>query len=191
MVSRNHRLVKHNYVAIDDNSCLWNYKGPDPLTGEAKEVWVLLYVDDLWIFSNSINLVVQFKEELRKQFTFTDQGEMSSYLGVGIERDRTAGTIKLSQTRYTKEIITKAGGYKVNEKGTPIIKGRFCPMNPLTKLVRNEGEEVDWLKYQSILGAIIFLVTCTRIDIAQAVSDLSRYMSNPDETHHEALEHLV
>ncbi|KAL0297857.1 UNVERIFIED_CONTAM: Retrovirus-related Pol polyprotein from transposon TNT 1-94 [Sesamum angustifolium] len=40
-------------------------------------------------------------------------------------------------------------------------------------------------------GSVIFLMTCTRLDIAYAVSRLSRYTHNPNNEHWNALRRLL
>ena len=43
------------------------------------------------------------------------------------------------------------------------------------------------LKYSRVIGCLMYLMNCTRPDIAYAVSRLSRYTSNPGKEHWKAL----
>ncbi|KAL2243390.1 UNVERIFIED_CONTAM: Retrovirus-related Pol polyprotein from transposon TNT 1-94 [Sesamum indicum] len=47
------------------------------------------------------------------------------------------------------------------------------------------------IPYSNVIGSIMFLMVCTRPDIAYAISCLSRYMSNPGPPHWEALKWLL
>ena len=48
---------------------------------------------------------------------------------------------------------------------------------------KNKGESVSQVEYSRVTDSIIFLMSCTRPDIAYAVNKLSRYTSNPGVMH--------
>ena len=48
---------------------------------------------------------------------------------------------------------------------------------------KNTGLSVSQLEYSRILGSLMYIMNCTRPDIAYAVSKLSRYTSNPGQNH--------
>ena len=48
---------------------------------------------------------------------------------------------------------------------------------------KNKGESVSQLEYSRVIGSLMYLTSCTRPDIANAVSKLSRYTSNPGTDH--------
>ncbi|XP_059277541.1 secreted RxLR effector protein 161-like [Lycium ferocissimum] len=47
----------------------------------------------------------------------------------------------------------------------------------------NQGQSKSQLDYARVLGSLMYIMNCTRPDIACAISKLSRYTSNPDQTH--------
>ena len=53
--------------------------------------------------------------------------------------------------------------------------------------VKNTGDGIYQLEYSRILGSIMYVMNCTRPDIAYAVSKLSRYTSNPGKHHWKAI----
>jgi hypothetical protein len=60
-------------------------------------------------------LVIQeFKKQLSKKFNIKGIGEATDYLGIEIERDKTAGTLKIHQSRYCKDLLKKYGMDKCN-----------------------------------------------------------------------------
>ena len=75
-------------------------------TGNDK-IYVLVYVDDLLIASKSIKLVNQVKQQLTNKFDIRDLGEATAFLGMTIERDHDAHTIKLAQPAAIKDILVK------------------------------------------------------------------------------------
>jgi transposase InsO family protein len=143
-------------------------------------VFVMVYVDDILIASKSLDAVNSIKSSLLTTFNGRDMGEASLFLGMTIERDRSANTIKLSQAHMTKDIITKYG--------LSDAKARSIPLSPSTKLTADEGEPLDIKEYgySTLVGSLLYLSVCTRPDIAQAVGALSKYMAHPTSVHWQA-----
>ncbi|XP_040989586.1 secreted RxLR effector protein 161-like [Juglans microcarpa x Juglans regia] len=74
----------------------------------------------------------------------------------------------------------------MNSKTKPVS----IPMAPYFKLSALQSpksdEERDYVKnvlYASVVGSLMYAMVCTRLDISQAVSLVSRYMHNPRKTH--------
>ncbi|KAL5803048.1 hypothetical protein ACOSQ4_031353 [Xanthoceras sorbifolium] len=54
-------------------------------------------------------------------------------------------------------------------------------------LSKNKGKSISQLEYSRVIGSLMYLMNCTRPDIAYAVSKLSRYTSNPGADHWKAI----
>ena len=67
------------------------------------------------------------------------------------------------------------------------IKENTNPFLPHVHLHKNTGTGIRQLEYSQIIGSLMYLMNCTRPDIAYAVSKLSRYTSNPSDLHWTAL----
>ncbi|CAI7778952.1 unnamed protein product [Closterium sp. NIES-53] len=61
-------------------------------------IYVLVYVDDLVFATADTEALTLVKSELQKRHTLTDLGELRSYLGLQITRDRARRTITLTQS---------------------------------------------------------------------------------------------
>lgn len=72
-----------------------------------ERVIILLYVDDLLLFSASAQRIQYFKSLLKQQYRMTDLGEARQFLGLEIIRDRTARIIKIHQARRIDELLSK------------------------------------------------------------------------------------
>ena len=55
------------------------------------------HIDDTLILCKDIATLEAFKRQFLTRFEGTDEGEVTEYLGCEIERDRVAGTLKISQ----------------------------------------------------------------------------------------------
>ena len=56
------------------------------------------------------------------------------------------------------------------------------------------SEEIDGMKdvpYASAVGSIMYAMLCTRPDIAQAVSVVSRFQANPGQEHWTAVKNIL
>ena len=61
------------------------------------------------------------------------------------------------------------------------------PFDPNLKLEKNSGRAVAQLEYASAISCLMYLMQCTRPDIAVAVSKLSRCTSDPSVEHWKAI----
>ena len=49
-------------------------------------------------------------------------------------------------------------------------------------------KEMEGVPYKSAIGSLMYLATCTRPDLAAAVSELSNFIRNPGVAHWEGVE---
>ena len=54
-------------------------------------------------------------------------------------------------------------------------------------LGKNNGDSIAQLKYSRIIGSLMYIMSCTRLDIGYVVSKLSRYTRNPGQDHWKAI----
>jgi len=76
-------------------------------SGKGGKAYHMVYVDDILIASNSKKLIKMIKQQLTGSFDARDMGEAKAYLGMNIERDREAKTIRLSQS--LTQVRTRVG----------------------------------------------------------------------------------
>ncbi|CAI7732173.1 unnamed protein product [Closterium sp. NIES-53] len=73
--------------------------------------YVLVYVDDLIFATADTKAMTLVKSELQKRHTCTDLGELCSYLGLQITRDRARRTITLTQSHMVCTRSSSASAY--------------------------------------------------------------------------------
>ena len=140
-------------------------------------VIVCLYVDDMLIIGSSQNMIKSTKQMLNKRFDMKDMGVADVILGMKITK--TSDGYALSQSHYIEKILDKFIKDDLNLARTPVDISLY--------LSKNKGDAVSQLKYSQIIGSLMYLMNCTRPDIAYAISKLSRYTSNPGEDHWKAI----
>ena len=153
-------------------------------------VIMVLYVDDILLASNDMNLLNETKQMLSEHFEMKDLGDASFVLGIQIHRDRSLGMLGLSQKSYIEKLLKRFNMSACSHVSTPIQKGETfskaqCPQND------DEREKMKNVPYASAVGSLMYAQVCTRPDIAYAVGVLGRYLSNPGQKHWTAAKRVM
>ena len=118
---------------------------------------------------------------LSNKFDMKDLGVADLILGVRIIK--TPQGLALSQSHYIEKVLDKFNYLNFNVVKTPIDLS--CTFK------KNEGQSDSQLEYARVLGSLMYIMNCTRPDIACAISKLSRYTSNPNQTHWMAMKRVL
>ncbi|CAI7865740.1 unnamed protein product [Closterium sp. NIES-53] len=133
--------------------------------------YVLVYVDDLVFATADIKALPLVKSELQKRHTCTDMGELRSYLGLQITRDRARRTIALTQSHMGHQVLQRFGFQFSSPQPTPLSTSHSLSAPPSDESVELSGP------YPELVGCLMYLMTCTRPDLAYPLSLLARYMA--------------
>ena len=98
---------------------------------------------------------------------------------LGIKIHRTSEGLALSQTHYITKILEKFKSLNIIPVKNPVV--------PSFRLLKNNGKAIKQKEYAQVLGSLMYVMNCTRPDIAYAVSMLSRFTNNPNEYHWKAM----
>ena len=160
-------LVTNGYSINDVDKCIYS-KYEDNTC-----VVICLYVDDMLIFGTSLEIVCETKKFLGSKFDMKDLWEADVILGIKITR--TPNGLKLSQEHYVEKILRKFEHFDCKPVSTPY--------DPSSQLKKNREHSVTQIEYPQIIGSLMYLMNCTRPDIAYAVGRLSRYTQSPNQDH--------
>ncbi|CAI7858247.1 unnamed protein product [Closterium sp. NIES-53] len=130
--------------------------------------YVLVYVDDLVFATADTEALTLVKSELQKRHTCTDLGELRSYLGLQITRDRARRTIILTQSHMVHQVLHRFGFQFSSPQPTPLSTSHSLLAPPLDESVEPSGP------YPELVGCLMYLMTCTRPDLAYPLSLLAR-----------------
>ena len=173
---------------LPDDASVYKLESP---TGT---VFLLVWVDDLFMFfpTSAKREATQLWRALQASFQLGDWENVGDCLGCQITRDRPKLKLGIHQKAPIEALLERAGMSDCNPVPTPVATGfRFtkedCPSTADDKRIMEE--KAAW--YRSILAGCIYFSTCTRPDIAFAVSKLSKFVANPGDIHVAGLKRLL
>ncbi|CAI7876572.1 unnamed protein product [Closterium sp. NIES-54] len=133
--------------------------------------YVLVYVEDLVFATADTEAPTLVKSELQKRHTCIDLGELRSYLGLQITRDRARRTITLTQSHMVHQVLQRFGFQYSLPQLTPLSTSHSLSAPPSDVSVEPSGP------YPELVGCLMYLMTCTRPDLAYPLSLLARYVA--------------
>ncbi|CAI7872443.1 unnamed protein product [Closterium sp. NIES-53] len=133
--------------------------------------YVLVYVYDLVFAIADTEALAHVKLELQKRHTCTDLGELTSYLSLQITRDRAQRTLTLTQSHMVQQVLQRFGFTYSSPQSTPLPTGHSLSAPPSDESVEPSGP------YPELVGCLMYLMTCTRPDLAYPLSLLARYVA--------------
>lgn len=157
-------LTKDEFIQSKVDLCLFTKE-----TNNVKS-YIILYVDDIIIASNNIEYISNVYKKLNSFFELTDLGNISYYLGIEVIKDKD-GTYSISQTGYIEKLLRIYGMEDAKESKIPLNVGY--------EKTEDTTDVIEKKTFQSIIGALLYVATNTRIDISASVSILSRKMNCP------------
>jgi hypothetical protein len=148
------------------------------IESDGTRTFLLVFVDDILVAALRLGTVQRAKAEILGTYAGTDKGEATSFLGMSIERDRRARTIKLGLEMFTRRLVESYGLAGCVPAGTPLPCGAAYVAEGTPMATPSD--------YQKVVGCYNYLACYTRPDLAQAVRTLSKFMACPTTEHMEA-----
>ncbi|CAI7791563.1 unnamed protein product [Closterium sp. NIES-54] len=158
-------LAALGFHPLSTDPSLFVRSGPTPF-------FVLVYVDDLVFATVDRAALTEVKSKLQKRDVCTDLGELLRILGFRTTRDRDARTITNSQLHMVQQVLQRFTLKQSTTQPTPLaVDHRLTGPSP------NEPFESSG-PYAELVGCLMFVMTCTRPDLAFPLSVLSRFVAN-------------
>jgi hypothetical protein len=156
----------------------------DPCLFYSATVTLVVYVDDVICASKDPTAIQTVLDSLKSEFTLTEEGELATFLGISVDRNRTDKSFTLTQTGLIDRIIAAAGMTDCRGNRTPATQ------KPLIK--DSDGDPMDetW-NYRSVVGMLLYLSNNSRPDIAFAVHQCARFSHAPRKSHATAIKTIV
>ncbi|KAH9779667.1 hypothetical protein KPL71_007786 [Citrus sinensis] len=174
-------MLENSFQRCPFNCCVYHKD-----VGDDREIYLLLYVDDMLIACKHMDQINKLKQQLMGSFNMKDLGEAKKILGVELIRDRRNGTLILSQQNYIRKVLERFEMGKAKPVQTPLpahfrLSSQQCPK---TDVRRSEASSI---LYSSAVGCLMYAMVLTRPDLSYAVSVVSIYMANPGKEHWKAV----
>ena len=144
---------------------------------EDKSIWIMVYVDDVAIAARTKAEIDGVAYKLGSKFTLTEIGEVKTFLGLRLLRNRKLRTVHISQAPYIKRVLGKKGWTKLNGVGTPLDNRIKYDRNLLVL----EGQEKA--EFLELVGSAQWISNNTRPDMAYAANFLGRHRQHPTGQH--------
>ena len=142
-------------------------------------LYVILWIDDIIVLGSNMNIINNFKSQLKNKFKVKDHGPLRYFLG--IEISMTENSISLGQAQYCAEVVSRFHCEKANPGKTPMVTNVFHEIFDH----RNDTPLENPSKYRALVGSLIYLQQVTRPDISFATNLLAQKMANPTKYHYE------
>lgn len=125
-------------------------------------IYILVYMDDIIITRINQTIIRQVNSSLSRLFPIKD------HYFLGIEVNRKAEELMLSQSQYIMDILRESNMQDSNGVTTPMSSSQVLSLHNGTTLA-------DVKKYQKVLGKLQYLAF-TRPDISYSANKLSQYL---------------
>ena len=162
-------LKEQNFVNSLADTCVYTKSD-----GKSKLI-LLVWVDDLIIAANDMQVLKLFKLSLTQNFKMKDLGIISHFLGIEftVQND----FISMKQPRYIEKDLDK---YKMSD-----CNPKSIPCNPgINKELSHDSKILNDVRlYRGMVGSLIYVMTATRPDLCYVVNLLSQHMASPTKAH--------
>ncbi|CAI7789342.1 unnamed protein product [Closterium sp. NIES-54] len=149
------------------------------MLGEGEQrSFMVVYVDDILIFSPSSDLVKEVMLKLHDKFKCKALGDINFYLGLHTERDVEKRCMWVHQRNYL-EALAANFGKSDGHVATPFPSGFKCVKGPEEESVGEEKRR----HFHSLVGCLMYAAVNTRPDVVFATGKLARVVQFPNKEH--------
>jgi hypothetical protein len=127
---------------------------------------------------------------LSAKFKMKNLGKSKRILGIDIDRDIKTGELWLTQTKYIERSLARFN----MKDAKPIslsLAAHFKLSHAQCPTTTQEKRLMSKVPYDKAMGSLIYLMVYIRPEISLAISKVSRYMSNPQKVHWEAVKWIL
>ena len=162
-------LIGLDFVRAYSDLCLYRKQTKNGI------MFILIWVDDIVILADKIELINEFKTQISNKYTVKDLGPLKYFLG--IEFHVTDKSVHMSQSGYCKTILERFGMTDCNPMKIP------CEKNIHDELRAHQDSPTfeDSTRYRELVGSLIYLQQVTRPDISFITNILGQHMSKPTQ----------
>ncbi|KAJ4716980.1 Retrovirus-related Pol polyprotein from transposon TNT 1-94 [Melia azedarach] len=177
-------MIEIGYTRSPYDCCVYYSKATN-----GSLIYLVLYVDDMLVAAENKSDVQKLKDLLSVEFEMKDLGAARKILGMEIYRERSKKKLFLSQKGYIQKILSRFGMSTAKPIDTSSAANAHLSVAFAPKSVE-EKEYMSRVPYASAVGSLMYAIVCSRPDLAQSVSVVSRFMGEPDKEHWQAVKRI-
>jgi hypothetical protein len=151
-------------------------------TSLTSRCYVLIYVDDICIFTNDEVLRKKIIDMLRTKFKLRDFDSSGIYLGLELEWSADGSRVKVHQQSYIQKLLKMFGMGDAAAASTPAQSN--------ITLSKTDLNTDTSRPYRSLVGALLYTLG-SRPDVAAAVRKCSQYMAEGADSHWQAAKQIL
>lgn len=140
-------------------------------------VILALYVDYMLVTSKSMVEINKLQVQLARTFDMKDVGGAKEILGIEIHKEREHGKLWLSQQKYVEKILIRFGMQDVKPVNISLAS-HFKFASSLFPTTKENKDYMSHVSYVNVIGSLMYVTVCTRLDISHVIGVINRYMSN-------------
>ncbi len=161
-------LITNGFKRSENDPCLYSSQE------NGEWMYISIHVDDLIVAATKDYMFKEFEKRMGHTLNIKNLGDLKYYLGIQFERDEN-GIFLLHQKGYIERKLDKFNLTDSRPSNIPVDPG-YQKRQEVQEEAKNK--EI----YRSAIGALNYLATNTRPDIAVGTSILSRHVNNPKES---------
>jgi len=154
-------------------------------------IYLLLYVDDMLIAAKSQIDIDRLKAQLSKEFEMKDLEEAKKILDMEINRYKERGKLWLSHKQYLQKVLQHFGMHEDTKPLSTPLAPHLKLSSRLSLTTDEEQEYMAKVPYANAIGSLMYVMVCTKPNISQAVSVVSRYMHDPGKGYLQAVKWIL
>lgn len=142
------------------------------------KLMLLIYFDDILLFSNEIDNIDKIKETIGKKFKYRDNGCIKKFLGIEFSYEIENSVLKMSIKNKIEQLY--------QDYCELVPKPTKVPLSSDTILDIQSEPSKSVTRFRSVLGSMSFVISRVRPDLTVYIIKLAKFMQDPSE-HHEKL----
>lgn len=170
-------LLFFGFRQASADTCVFIYN-----TG-SETMYLLLYVDDGLICGNNNNHIKELLDKLHTEFEITYK-DAEYFVGMQMKLDTKQQKLIIHQNIYALNILERFNHSDCFAVSTPAEVGKHFSK-------ADDNNPKPKFPYREAIGSLMYLMVCTRPDIAYIVGVLSRYLENPSEMHWQGVKRVL
>ena len=150
--------------------------------------YIAVYVDDLALALKDPQSVIDLLKD-KHNFKLKGTGPISFHLGMDFVRDEDTGTLCITPRKYIEKMIAsfeRMFGHPPKQTVSSPLDKNDHPELDTSELLDDTGIK----KYQSLIGALQWVITIGRFDVMTAVMTLSSFRAAPRRGHLERVKRI-